>query len=299
VLTNQSFTGTSTASNASSGRGTITLTGSFGSETFAYYVINSTSARMIATSGTNGFVGKLVSRVASSTVDASYFQGNYAFVFRGADANEAVAQGGTFAIDRSGSINTGMMDRSSDSAYSLGFLLSGSLVVTDAVTGRSTVTLNAGANTLHYVVYPPSPNYENSSKSGLALLQVDSNSVTTGVALQQQGTVYSGNSTSFAGQFALLTGETSGAVRRTAGGAAAIGAVATGTLDLNDNGNVSLGLALQSSGFSLTSSGRGQFLLQAGGYSATYTAYIVDSGTVLLMETDGKGALTGEAQSQY
>jgi hypothetical protein len=299
VATNLSLAGTSTAPDASAGRGTITLTGGFGTQNFAYYIINSTSARLVEINGTHGFVGKLVSRVASNSVDASYFQGNYAFVFSGANNSEGVAQGGTFAIDNGGNINTGLMDRSSDSAFSLGFLMSGSLIVTDPVTGRSTVTINSGANTLNYVVYPPSPNYESSNKYGLAFLQVDSDTVTSGVALQQQNTVYNGSTVSFTGQFALLSGENSGTVHKTITGPVAVGSVASGILDVNDNGSTNLGSALQSSGFSLLSTGRGQLLLQAGGYSATHIAYVVDSGTVLLMETDGRGALTGEAQSQY
>jgi len=46
-------------------------------------------------------------------------------------------------------------------------------------------------------------------------------------------------------------------------------------------------------------SGRGTLQLQAGAYKASYTTYIVDNNTLLMMQTDGKGVLSGTMQRQY
>lgn len=300
VLSNAAASGSSTppAANSSNGRGTLTVSSSFGTQTFAYYVVSATSAKLIETDGAHDLAGQLVSRTPA-IVDATSFQGNYAFVFSGANPSEAVAQGGTFTIARNGDVSNGTLDRSTDTVGTPGFVFSGSLVVKDPVTGRSVVTFNSGAMMLQYVVYPPSLNYSDNYE--LPFLEIDGNAVTTGLALQQVGTSSSG-STSLSGQFALLAGEASSAVHRTITGPVAITSTPTGTLDINDNGVVAAIQALtRGSSFSMASSSYGQGLLQlqTGTYDGKYTTYSAGNGKVLLMEIDGKGALTGVMQSQY
>jgi hypothetical protein len=253
---------------------------------------------LIEIDGAHDLVGKLVWRTSSNTVDARHFGGYYAFVFSGANKNGTVGQGGTFALEASGdlsngTVNNGTFDTASDNAFTLGSLFSGSLVVTDQVTGRSIVTFNLGSSTLQYVVYPPSLSNE------VAFLEIDNQNVTSGLALQFSS--IPGSSTpSLSGQFAFLAGESTDAVRRTVSGALTMGSVPTGRLDIDESGTLSLDTALQASSFSVTSLyGRGQLQFQAGGYNAKYTTYIVDSSNVLFMETDGKGVLTGLMQKQY
>jgi hypothetical protein len=290
VVTNQTVIGSSTASDSSNGRGTLSVTSSLGTQTFAYYIVSPSSANLIETDGVHDFLGKLAWRT-SSTVDTSQFAGNYAFVFSGANGSGTVGQGGTFVVDRNGNISNGSFDVVTDTAFSLGFLVSGSLVVADPVTGRSVVTLSVGASTLQYVVYPP-------SSGDLAFLEIDNQNATSGLA--RLSTAIGGSIPSVSGPFALLAGETTTAVRRIVSGNLALAPTPTGTLDVNDNGNTTLGTALQNSSFSVTSVyGRGQLQLQAGTYKATYGAYVVDTDRVLVMQTDGKGVLTGIMQRQY
>jgi hypothetical protein len=287
-----SVSGTSTVSSTDRGRGTLTLTSSLGTQTFAYYLINPTSAKLIEIDGVRNLAGTLAFR--SSTVTAGSFSGSYAFTFSGANSQGAVGQGGTFATDANGNVSNGTFDLSSDTAFGLGFLFAGSFVVSDPVIGRTVATFNVGGSTLQYVVYPPNLNNE------IAFLEIDNQNVTSGLAFRQSSIVNGSSVPSISGQYAIGAGETSGVVRQTISGIISPAATTTGILDLNDNGNITLGTSLQSSQFSVSSLfGRGSLQLQAGTYKASYTTYIVDSNNVLIMQTDGKGALTGTMQKQY
>jgi hypothetical protein len=290
ISTNQSVSGSATASSSTNGRGTLSLSSSLGAKTFAYYLTSATSANLIEIDGSQDLLGKLLWRT-SATVDPAQFAGNFAFVFSGANSAGTVGLGGTFTTDVTGKISNGTLDIATDTAFSLGLLFSGSVTVADQGTGRSLVTLSSGTSTFQFVVYPPSPD-------GAVFLEVDSQNVTSGLA--RTTTATGSGIPSISGQFALLTGETSNAVHRTTTGSIALASRPTGTLDVNDNGTVTLGTALQNSSFSVTSLfGRGQFLLQAGTYNATYTTYIVDNNNVLMLQSDGKGVLTGLLQKQF
>jgi hypothetical protein len=293
VVSNKlSVSGTSTVSSTDRGRGTLTLTSSLGTQIFAYYVINSTSVKLIEIDGVRNLAGSLAWR--TSTVTAASFTGSYAFIFSGANSQGAIGQGGTFATDANGNVSNGTFDLSSDTALGLGFLFAGSFVVSDPVIGRTIATFNVGGSTLQYVVYPPNLNNE------IAFLEIDNQNVTSGLALRQSSIVSGSSLPSISGQFAFGAGETSGVVRQTISGVISPGPTAIGTLDLNNNGNILLGTSLQSSQFSVISLfGRGTLQLQAGTYKASYTTYIVDSNNMLMMQTDGKGVLTGTMQKQY
>lgn len=294
VSTNVSASGTSTASSSTYGRGTLSLSTSLGTQTFAYYVLDSTTAKLIETDGGRNLLGKLVWRTSSSTVNTSHFAGSYAFIFKGANSAGTIGQGGTFVVDLNGNITNGTFDMATDTAFALGFLFSGSLVVADPVSGRSIVTVNVGGSTLRYVVYPPDLNYQ------LAFLEIDGNNVASGHAFRHDNTVTGGSIPSVSGQYGLIAGEATNGVRRTISGIVTLASTPTGVIDVDDGGNVTLDRALQNSSFSVTSLyGRGSLQLQAGTYNASYTTYIVDSRTVLLMETDGKGVLTGIMQKQH
>jgi hypothetical protein len=89
-------------------------------------------------------------------------------------------------------------------------------------------------------------------------------------------------------------------VRRTIAATLQPASITTGTLDTNDNGALTLGSTLQNSSFSVTSLyGRGRLQLEADNQKSSYTTYIVDSNTVLLLQTDGKGVVSGAMQKQY
>jgi hypothetical protein len=292
VSTKVSVNGSSTVSSTDNGRGTLTLSSSLGTQTFAYYVINTNSAKLIETDGIHNLAGTLGWR--SPNVTAGSFVGSHAFIFSGANSQGEVGQGGTFSADANGNVTNGTFDLSSDTAFGLGFLFAGSFVVADPVMGRTIATFSVGGSTLQYVVYPPNLNNE------IAFLEIDNQNVTSGLAPRQSGIITGTALPSISGQFAIGAGETSGVVRQSITGIITPASPATGTLDVNDNGNITLGTSLQSSQFSVTSLfGRGTLQLQAGTYKASYSSYIVDSNSVLIMQTDGKGVLTGTMQKQY
>lgn len=292
VSVNVSATGTSTAASSTDGRGTLSLSTILGTQTFAYYVLDSSTAKLVETDASHSLAGNLVLRTSSSTVNTGDFAGSYGFIFEGANSTGTIGQGGTFVVDVNGNITNGIFDIGTDTAFTPGSLSSGNFVVTDPVTGRTVVTMNMGASTLQYVVYPPDPNGQ------LAFLEIDSNNVTSGHAPRQDNTVT--GVSSFSGQFGFLAGETTNSVQRTISGIVALTPSPTGVLDLNNGGSVTLDTAFQTSSFSVTSSSsRGSFKLQAGTYQGSYATYVVDASTVLLMETDGKGVLTGMIQKQF
>jgi hypothetical protein len=290
VSPNLAVSGSSTPSDAN-GRGTITLTSSLGTQTFAYYLVNSTSAKLVETGGSPGLNGTLAAR-SGSPATPSQFSGSYAFLFTGANSAGEVGQGGTFTVDLNGGIGNAIFDVATDSNFQLGLGFSGSLDVKDSATGRTIATFDVGGSTRQYVVYPPSLNHE------IVFLEIDGTAVTTGFALRQSN--LGATAPSISGQFALSAGETSSVVRRTIAATLQPASITTGTLDTNDNGALTLGSTLQNSSFSVTSLyGRGRLQLEADNQKSSYTTYIVDSNTVLLLQTDGKGVVSGAMQKQY
>ncbi|MCU1284125.1 MAG: hypothetical protein JWO13_475 [Acidobacteriales bacterium] len=292
LSTNVPVSGNSSISSSDNGRGTLTLTSSLGTQQFAYYVVSSASAKLLEIDGLRNLSGTLGWR--TSTTTAANYSGAYAFIFSGANSQGAVGQGGTFSADANGNVTSGTFDLSTDTTFGLGFLFAGSFVVSDPAIGRTIATFNVGGSTLQYVVYPPNLNNE------IAFLEIDNQNVTSGTAFRQSSISSNGSAPSISGQFAFGAGETSAVVREAISGIISPAAAATGTLDLNNNGNITLGTSLQSSQFSVTSlSGRGSLLLQAGSYKASYTTYILDNNNVLMLQTDGKGVLSGTMRRQY
>jgi hypothetical protein len=293
VTSSPSVSGSSTAPDAN-GRGTLTLSSGLGTQMFAYYVVSSTAAKLIEIDGASGLAGGIAGR-SPSAVTVDQLAGNYAFVFHGATSSGALGQGGTFSADANGNVSVSSFDTSTDTGAQLGNFFSATFSTPDSATGRTEVTFPAGGSTLRYVLYPASLTHQ------ILFLEIDGSSVTTGMATRQGGIVNGTTAPSVSGQFAILAGETSGSLQRTITGFFTPASVSTGALDINDAGNVTLGDVLQSSSFSVTSQyGRGKIQLQTGSLPATgYTTYLVDSSTVLILETDRKGVVTGEMQNQY
>ena len=98
VSPNLSATGTSTAASSTNGRGTLSLSTILGTQTFAYYVLDSATAKLVETDAGHSLAGSLVLRT-SSTVNTGTFTGSYSFIFEGANSAGTVGQGGTFGVD--------------------------------------------------------------------------------------------------------------------------------------------------------------------------------------------------------
>jgi hypothetical protein len=296
VSTDLTASGSAVTSSSTTGRGTLTLASTYGSQTFAYYRTGTYTATLIETDGSHDYAGKLVWRTPDTAITAQYFLGSYGFVLPGANSSGLLAQGGTFSVSSSGGISNGTLDTSTDTTYALGYLFSGTLAVADATTGRSLVTVTSGTNTLHYVVYPPD------ADGNLTLLGIDTSSVAIGPAMSSDSVVTGTSIPAVSGHFAAQMGELTSSTTKTESGGLVLSTVApTGWLDILSGSNITLGTTVTNSSFSISSLyGRGSLFLQTGSsYSATYGAYLVNGYTVLLMQTDGSGLQTGALQKRY
>jgi hypothetical protein len=291
VSANLALNGSCQATASDTGRGTLTLSSSLGTQTFAYYIVSSSFAKFIEIDGIHNLGGE-IAQGPNGPISAGFYAASYAFVFSGANTAGNVGQGGTFVVDSTGNVSNGTFDLSTDSAFALGFLFSGAFALADPSTGRATATFNVSGTTLQYVLYP-------TANRKLAFLEIDNKHLTSGVALTQSSPVNGVSIVSLTGQFALAANESGGVVRAITGAVVPASAT-TGTLDVNDAGSVTLGNTLQSSSFTVTSlSGRSTLNLQAGTYKAGYSDYLVDANNVLLLQTDGKGVLSGVMQKQF
>jgi hypothetical protein len=291
------LTGSYTAP-SSSGRGTVTLSTAAGSQTFVYYVVDGTRLKLVENDAVAVTSGEVVKQSAGPFSSAT-FQGVFAFTVSGSSSRGAFGQGGTFALDGAGNISRGITDVNDAGSQQSAATVSGNYAVTNAATGRTTLTLNFSGATRQFVVYPQ-------ASGALALLEVDAINVARGLALPQTASVFS--NASFVGNYAFRlsgTNLTAPAHQEDITGQLLPngGSAVRATLDINDNGTLSPATAVQVGSYSLDSStGRGVATLQtnvSAFSSATLNFYFVDSRTVLFLESDGARVLVGTAQKQF
>ena len=151
---------------------------------------------------------------------------------------------------------------------------------------------------------PPSPLHPRKD-GGWNFVETTSLRVTAGTALAQ--TVSSFASASVQGNYAARfngtdfisnKGQEDITGRLVPNGGSAI----AGTLDINDAGVTSTAAGLQVSSYSVGSNGRGSATMQTNASifsSASFNLYVVDSSTVLFLESDGNRVLTGVMQKEY
>jgi hypothetical protein len=300
--TNATLTGAASAPSAD-GRGVLAILSSAGNKSFVYYIVDGTHLKLLQTDLAQIAQGDLVKQPAGPFSNSSAsLRGALAFTFAGASGTNALGLGGIFVLDGAGNISSATgVDRNNNGNWQNGLpLLSGTYSVSDAATGRTTATLNVGGTTpttMQYVVYPQT--------GGLIFLEVDTTgNVTSGLALAQAGLVFS--ATSLQANYALSLSGTdliaSPGEEDIAGQLAPNGgSTITGVVDINDNSTTSRSAPLQGS-YLVTATGRGTATLQTGSSafsSASMNLYIVDAGTVLLLESDSNRVLTGSMQKQY
>lgn len=290
-------------SSPSGGRGTLSIITTSGTQTFAYYIVDAAHLKWIETDTTQTVSGDWISQPAapSGFTKASY-TGPFAFVFGNPNLQASQGQGGVFTLDGAGNVQSSLSVLDVNSAgtpLQNGAALSGtySVATADAVTGRTTITWNAGTSTYTYVAYPALVG----GKTALRFVETSTGN-TGGTAFAQTGSPFTAGrllahyAASFTGRD-LSSGEEdiSGLLQPNGGAAIA------GTLDINDGGAIGTGAALSNSQYQVASSGRGNpVTINAGSFSnATLTLYVVDTGDVLFLETDPDRVLTGIMQKQY
>ena len=289
---NQSVSGSLTAPSAGPGRGTLTISSGFATQTFAYYVVDGTDLKLVETDTSRTTAGDAVQQTGGPFT-ASSFHGNLAVVLNGASANGTLGIAGTFTLGN-GAFLGGSIDRNDAGSFNAGgaqTVTGGTYTVTDATTGRTAGTIMlSGGTSIPVVVYPQSATAVDvldasttESAGGLAL----ATSSGTGNISELNGS-YGAN---FTGVVGTTPEDIVGTLSANGGGAF------TGTFDITNGGS---NTSLQSSPYTVTSTAASTTLKSgfANFSSVGFNMYIVDSTQVFFLENDNKGVLTGVMQLQ-
>jgi hypothetical protein len=282
-----SVTGSFTAPTAT-GRGTMTIAGSFGTESLIYYLVDSTHLRLLQSSGNSPATGEAVKQGAGPFA-LNNVQGKFAIALNGWSGSGPASLGSQFRLDGAGGV-TATVDTNANGTVQKDIAATGTYAVTDAVTGRTTMNLTANGKTYQLVAYP-------AASGDLFVVEVDSG-VASAEAFAQTGFVI--NTGSLAGNFATAM---SGVSLAAGGGFEAVtgqlvvngGGAVTGTLDIGQNGAVSSASALSASYFvDNTGFVTVAFTSPAAALSSgTWTFYPIDAQRFLSVEVDSNRVLTG------
>ncbi len=283
---------------SSNGRGTLSVTSSFGTQNFVYYVVDADHLKLLSTAAARVASGNLTKQPAGPFA-AGTFNSGYAFVLAGSKAGQPRGLGGIFRLDGAGTLTAGTMDINNNGNVASALAMAGTYTVPDTDTGRTTLAVTVNGASMHYVIYP--------QVDGLNLVGTDATEVTSGLALAQNETNFTAST--IAGIYALSLAGTD--LVDNPGEEVVLGQIGpngsttlSGVLYINDNGAVGATVPLQSATYQAAASGRFGATLPtafASFTSATFNVYLVDrDGTrALWLETDPNRVLTGIMQKQY
>lgn len=260
-------------SNPVNGRGTATITTStaLGTLNFVYYVVDANHLKLLETDTGFPIAGDAF-RQTSTTVS-----GSFAFTLAGSSTASGVfVAGGILDTDGAGTIlNTSLEDADNgvNVTPSGGAAVSGPYSVSG---GRGTMTLNGGLQTLNLVFYP--------STGGLLMLDIDTNLVASGTALQQSSASFS--NASINGGYGLnLTGVNVSEVDAIAQFKTSGNGNLSGAMDFNNSGSLSNSLALNGN-YTVSANGRGTARLNTSLETINIVFYMASSSRVLFIESD-------------
>lgn len=296
VSPNLTVSGSYGAPNASTGRGTMTVTTSNGTQNLAYYLVNGTRALAVDLDSANVVRGELVQQSGSPFSLAS-FAGNYAMVTSGWNTQGKVAVGAIFTGDGSGAITNGTADVNSNGNVTTQAATSGTYAVTDAATGRTEASVTIGGQARKFVVYPQA--------TGIAdALEIDGVQTTSGRMYTRSASADAGSSfqgtysSALAGIDFVSPGEIGITGTLTPNGGSAI----SGSLDINDAGTIVRGATLQGSYVSSTPAGRkaGSWTTSSGSLAqGQFVYYVVDTKHALVLELDSNRVISGIMEKPY
>jgi hypothetical protein len=207
--------------------------------------------------------------------------GSLAFTLAGSSANGAFATGGILNTDGAGNIVAGSLRDTNDGGLvTLNSAMAGSYSING---NRATFSLNGGA--MNLVGYP--------SMGGIQLLDLDSTTVASGVALAQSGTFSSSTLNGHYGATLSGTGN-----NHQFGLVAELSANGTGqfngTLNLNDGGSLARAMTLNGS-YAFAPNGRATGVLTIASGTRNVILYAANSSQALFIEADaaqiGQGVL--------
>jgi hypothetical protein len=271
VNTNLSLSG-SYALGAASGRGTMTLSTSLGTLNFVFYIVDATHLKLMETDTVPVLAGDAF--LQQGAVSNASLSGPVAFTLGGARGSFPYAAGGIVAADGAGNITSGVEDINNGGAVTRDLALTGSYSI--ASNGRGTLALNSSLGTANFAVYP--------SSGGLQMLEVDVTVVSSGAAFNQQAGAFSG--TSVAGAVGWnLTGVSSGGEVDQLSAFTLDGSRISGSLDVNNAGLLSSGLAVSGT-YVLAANGQGTMTLQSSVGTQNFVIFAVSNGRLLFIEID-------------
>jgi hypothetical protein len=274
---NPTLTGSATA-----GSGTIPGTVPLGSFIFDFYPIDATHFKVIETDFLSILVGD-----AFSQTGASIPPGPMVFTMTGG-ATVPVALGGLVTSDGTGNFTAGLEDINNAGAISQS-AFTGTAASGGSVGGRVLVNLSGFTPAIQFAIYP--------SKGGVLMLETDSLNVLMGTALAQTSQTFAA-SQNFG--FNLSAANAGGFEEDDIAQFNTTSTAFTGVVDINDAAALAPGQRLNGNyTFDSPATGRGTATTTAGGSGfVSFTFYVVNSSTVLLIETDTNQLGAGMFQLQ-
>jgi hypothetical protein len=296
VSTALTVSGSYTAPDATTGRGTMAVTTSNGTQNLAYYLVNGGRALTVELDSGKADRGELVQQSGAAT-SVSALAGNYSMVTSGWSTQGKVALGSVFTLDGTGNVPSATSDVNANGTFQAQAATTGSYTVTDTTTARTELTLTIAGQSRKFVLYPQA--------SGIAdALEIDGAQTTSGRAFLQASnasasSLFQGTyATSIAGQDFVNPGEidASGVLSPNGGSAVA------GALDINDAGTIARSATFQGTYLATTPATR-----KSGGFSTSSAAlnagqlvyYVIDANHALILELDSNRVVTGVMEKPY
>ncbi len=295
--TNLAATGVYTGPSATNGRGTLTVTSTFGTQILAYYLVDATRAVVVETDAGKTLRGDIVKQ-AGTTFTLGTYANSYAMVLSGANATAPVAIGSVFTLDGTGNLSSGTGDVNTNGNAQNGVAMtSGTYTTPDSATGRTELTVSINGQARKFVLYPEATGIYN-------VLEIDNVQTTSGRAyVQVSGVTASLWAGTYEGtlsgtEFINLPGEKDAVGLFIPNGGSAI----TGTLDFNSNGTLNTAVGL--SGTYLTSATAGRLTGSSATTAGTlltgqFVVYIVDANRALIMASDSNRILVGQMEKPF
>jgi hypothetical protein len=288
VVQGTALTGSYTV--ASNGRGTMTLSGSLGTFDLGFYVVSAGELRVVSLDGAPVWAGTAAAQQDSNFTTAT-LHGPFVFAVSGVNVNGPLDIAGQLVASIAGSIISGTGDQNNNGTMVQGSSITGTLTVNSD--GYGTLSL-AGSSNFANVNY----SFYLQSATKAILLGIDSMVETSGSMLAQSQSSFT--PASVKGQFGFTVDGvySGGPIDKLAQFSADGIGTATGTEDVNADGNLNPNLALTAT-YTVGSKGRGTLKVTAGGSTRVLNLYLASPNEMFMMGLDTDQVLLGLAESQF
>ncbi len=295
VVTGLTLTGS--YATASSGRGTLTLSSSFFSYSFAFYVVSAQTLRFVSIGSLGGPVWSGSANSQQSGVDSStVLSGPFVFQAGGTSGVGTSADAGQFQMNSGGSITNGVGDENYQGATTTGYSFTGSYTL--STNSRGTLQLVSGTlGTFNYSFYLQ-------TNTQAVLLRTDFQAVTSGTLAAQTQSTFS--LTDFTGPYGFnldgntvaTTSASSVPIDKLGQFSAAGNGSSTGNETLNTGTVLTTNVALTITN-TIQSTGRGTLKITGGNATRVVNFYLVSPNSLFMIGMDSDQALFGGADQQF